>query len=353
MKTQQTRVKAAKKELREEELRMINARRMEHQGQAEFMTCFTHEASQAPSADGSAPHLCPGRITLKKVEGGAHVFVSRQATNPNSNQAGVPMDEGGESSEDEVIEGTPPPSPKSSRFSFEQNYRYMSGTRSLAWAQQMNASQRREDVCKQLQRARDAAGVSLRKQAAKMKKKVGDQMGEPLQVGDVVQIGINKADMKFKPDSKVLTVVVVAVETKDDQKSVLYRVACSAGVMQNCYTQPYLTRVHQDAGTVGLGDVVTTWHAGGMTVLTEAAAASESSILRFKRSAVGHADEATAKRPFVQKEEQLKCACKGRCNSTRCGCFKLGWRCNTNCHPGSVVCENCSTSGPQVHPRQQ
>jgi len=95
VKTQQTRVEAAEKELREEELRMINARRMEHQGQAEFMTCFTHEASQAPSADGSAPHLCPGRITLKKVEGGAHVFVSRQATNPNSNQAGVPMDEVG------------------------------------------------------------------------------------------------------------------------------------------------------------------------------------------------------------------------------------------------------------------
>ena len=36
----------------------------------------------------------------------------------------------------------------------------------------------------------------------------------------------------------------------------------------------------------------------------------------------------------------VQCACKGKCNSNKCSCFKNGRKCNSRCHKGNTDCCN-------------
>lgn len=162
--------------------------------------------------------------------------------------------------------------------------------------------------------ARASAAAALEKQALKMKQHAAKKYGNRvLQVGDVVQIGLDDVD-RAKLDNPNATCVVVEQVGKST-----YKIANKAGVYKEHVDRAYLTLMsNTTAALVGLAHIVHEWR-GMPSIGIRAIAAS-----------LSHAGG----------QGMVRCSCTGTCMSGKCACLKAGRFCNSRCHKRNHQCEN-------------
>ena len=153
----------------------------------------------------------------------------------------------------------------------------------------------------------EKAAVKMRKRAARL------DGGHELPVGAIVRMGIDPVD-RAKLDNNSAVCVVVAHEKKS------YRIANSSGVYKDLVSRAHLQYVPQATPELmGLADVLRDWKH------------SPSIGIRKIASAHSHAGG----------QGYLRCNCVGDCLSHRCKCRRLGFVCNSRCHPKNSKCANC------------
>ena len=163
---------------------------------------------------------------------------------------------------------------------------------------------------------RKRATSNQKKQAATMLKRAKIADGGGFKVGEVVQVKLHHVDTT-KVDPKNITAVVVEISQYGS-----YKVACEHGVLKNWYEYHRLSRVtalQNNRAIHGLEDIFEFWR--GAVKLSE-------------REAARHMSS-------VGGQGVTSCGCGGRCVTKQCTCRKAGVFCNSRCHKGNTMCENC------------
>jgi hypothetical protein len=152
----------------------------------------------------------------------------------------------------------------------------------------------------------------MEKCAESMKKSALKQSGEEkiCEVGEVVRVALKTED-KAKVDSGNLTGVLVKVDKKCSQ----VRVAVKLGLLKSWYVYHRLGRVTGKGNNLELN-----WES--MKIISEREAVRKESI-------VGG-----------QGKGDVKCSCKGKCNTNQCSCKKAGRICSSACHQNNFNCVN-------------
>ena len=153
----------------------------------------------------------------------------------------------------------------------------------------------------------------MEKQADKMRKRAGRlDGGNDLPPGSIVRLAIDNVD-RAKLDNSTAVCVVLQKEKKS------YRVANKGGVYKELMSRSHLQVVpHATPQIVGLADMTCNWKT-----------APQVSIRAIAR-ATSHAGG----------QGFLRCNCAGDCMSSRCKCFRMGYVCNSRCHPKNSGCCN-------------
>jgi hypothetical protein len=164
------------------------------------------------------------------------------------------------------------------------------------------------------------AGERMEKCAESMKKSALKQRGEEkiCEVGEVVHVALKNED-KAKVDLGNLTGVIVKVDKKHSQ----VRVAVKSGLLKSWYVYHRLGRVTGKGNNIelnGLTDALNGWES--MKIISEREAARKESI-------VGG-----------QGKGDVKCSCKGKCNTNQFSCKKAGRICSSACHRNNFNCVN-------------
>ena len=137
--------------------------------------------------------------------------------------------------------------------------------------------------------------------------------GAELPCGAIVRIAIDAVD-RAKLDNNSAVCVVVAHEKKS------YRLANSAGVYKELVSRAHLQYVPDATPELmGLADILRRWKD------------APSIGIRKIAGACSHAGG----------QGYLRCSCAGDCLNGRCKCRRLGFICNSRCHPKSSKCANC------------
>ena len=148
-------------------------------------------------------------------------------------------------------------------------------------------------------------------------------VGKVFFIGEVVQVPVADVD-KAKVDNSNLTGVIVEINAVRMKA----RVVVTAGLLKPSYDYHKLSSVRAPGNNIkllGLEEAFVKWHK--MKVVSE--------------------HEASRKESFVggQGKGTVTCSCRGKCDSSKCKCFKAARICSsachrTACHRNNAKCNN-------------
>ena len=153
----------------------------------------------------------------------------------------------------------------------------------------------------------------MEKGAAKMKGKAARlDGGLELPAGSIVRLVLADVD-RARLDNNTSTCVVVAKEGKS------YRIANNAGVYKELVSRAHLQYVpNVTTILMGLSGVLDNW--------------KELPSISIRRLA--------AAQSLAGGQGMLHCSCKGKCDTFRCSCLKVGRICTSRCHHHNAKCQN-------------
>lgn len=142
--------------------------------------------------------------------------------------------------------------------------------------------------------------------------------GDILEVGTVVSINLQDVD-RAKLDATCVTAVIVEVVPVGEKDMVKYRLASKAGTLKplrsRCYIRPL---PHVTPSVMGLEEALANWK--------ELPEVSDRQCSRFISATGG--------------QGLVHCLCRGKCDTLKCSCYKVGVECNSRCHKQNCRCVN-------------
>jgi len=175
---------------------------------------------------------------------------------------------------------------------------------------------------------RRVAASNLKKQADKMLLR-GKGLLPPVNVGDNVLLSIPSVDRGRGDASNLIAVVV---QTKDEK----YQVATKDGVLNRLTTSSTSKTLSIISYTVMYNVVFFRWMERNSIASTKYKSLKIDEIPLHKELSLR---ELVRLSSVGTGQGYRRCACKQKCQSNRCACFKSGIICNSACHAGRS-CEN-------------
>ena len=155
------------------------------------------------------------------------------------------------------------------------------------------------------------------KQAEKMRERASRlDGGNELHAGAIVLLKLDDVD-RAKLDNPLAVCVVLAKEKKS------YRVANRAGIYKELVSRAHLQFVPQATPEMmGLATILHNYSSGSAP------------LPHVSIRGIARADSHAGGQGY------LRCNCKGDCMTPRCKCYRLGYVCNSRCHPKNSHCCN-------------